>query len=64
MQADATLPPSFRRNYRHFFDASRSISRSEGFIGLWTGGQITMLRAVAMNTGMMVSYDEGKEKLD
>jgi hypothetical protein len=23
-----------------------------------------MLRAVAMNTGMMVSYDEGKEKLD
>jgi hypothetical protein len=40
-----------------------SIVINEGILALWTGGQITMLRACAMNVGMMVTYDEGKETL-
>ena len=62
-QADRTLPPPFRRNYSNVFQALGSIAKNEGVVALWTGGQITMLRACAMNMGMMVTYDEGKETL-
>lgn len=63
MQADRTLPPPFRRHYRHAVHAFQEIVAKEGLINLWTGGQITMLRAIAMNMGMLVTYEEGKERL-
>lgn len=63
MQADRTLPPPFRRNYKHVFHAFQDIAQKEGILNLWTGGQITLLRACAMNVGMMVTYEEGKERL-
>jgi hypothetical protein len=38
MQADATLPPPFRRNYSNVFQAFFEIAKKEGLLKLWTGG--------------------------
>ena len=63
MQGDMTLPPEQRRNYKHVFDALRRIPKEEGITGLWKGAAPTMARAIALNIGMMVSFEEAKERL-
>lgn len=45
------------------FDALRKIVADEGLRALWTGGVITMCRAVSMNCCQLVSYAETKERL-
>lgn len=64
MQSDQTLPLEQRRNYKHFFDALARISREEGVLSLWKGATPTVVRAMALNLGMLVSYDESKEWLE
>jgi solute carrier family 25 oxoglutarate transporter 11 len=64
MQSDSTLPVESRRNYKNVFDAFGRISKEEGLKSLWKGGAPTVVRAMSLNLGMLVSYDESKEILE
>lgn len=61
MQADTTLPMDQRRNYKGVGDAIKSIIRNEGVGGLWKGSMPTVTRAMALNMGMLATFDQGKE---
>jgi solute carrier family 25 (mitochondrial oxoglutarate transporter), member 11 len=63
MQSDATLPPELRRNYKNVIDAFLRITREEGVLSCWKGATPTVVRAMSLNLGMLVSYDESKERL-
>jgi solute carrier family 25 oxoglutarate transporter 11 len=63
MQADISLPPEKRRNYKNVFDAISRIIREEGFTNLWRGATPTVFRAMAMNFGMLVNFDVAKDYL-
>lgn len=63
MQADSTLPEAERRNYKNVFDAFKRIVSEEGVTSLWSGFGPTILRAMALNVAMLVTYDEAKERL-
>lgn len=63
MQADNTLPPEMRRHYKNVFDAMHRIVTEEGFTSLWRGAKPTVIRAMALNLGMLGSYDQIKEML-
>lgn len=45
------------------FDALSRILKEEGLTTLWRGSVPTMARAAAMNIGMLVTYDEIKERV-
>lgn len=64
MQSDATLPVEQRRNYKNVFDAFGRITREEGILSCWKGATPTVVRAMSLNLGMLVSYDESKERLE
>jgi solute carrier family 25 oxoglutarate transporter 11 len=61
MQADATLPEAQRRHYRNAFHALTRISKDEGVLALWKGAGPTVVRAMALNMGMLASYDQSVE---
>ncbi|KAJ7558648.1 hypothetical protein O6H91_04G051900 [Diphasiastrum complanatum] len=61
MQADATLPLVQRRNYKNAFHALYRISADEGVLALWKGAGPTVVRAMALNMGMLASYDQSVE---
>ncbi|TXG73055.1 hypothetical protein EZV62_001634 [Acer yangbiense] len=61
MQADATLPLAQRRNYTNAFHALYRISSDEGVLALWKGAGPTVVRAMALNMGMLASYDQSVE---
>ena len=61
MQADATLPPEQRRNYKGVFGAFTSIVKADGITGLWRGSLPTITRAMALNLGMLATFDQAKE---
>lgn len=60
-QSDTMLPPDQRRNYKNAIDALVRIAREEGVLALWRGSISSCFRAVAMNVGMLATYDEAKE---
>lgn len=51
------MRPAERRNYKNVFDALVRISKEEGVPRLWRGFEPTVARAIAMNVGMMATYD-------
>ncbi|GAB2295423.1 hypothetical protein Dimus_029591 [Dionaea muscipula] len=61
MQADATLPAVQRRNYKNAFHALYRIVADEGVLALWKGAGPTVVRAMALNMGMLASYDQTVE---
>uniref|UniRef100_M4DU67 Uncharacterized protein n=1 Tax=Brassica campestris TaxID=3711 RepID=M4DU67_BRACM len=61
MQADNTLPLAQRRNYTNAFHALYRISADEGVLALWKGCGPTVVRAMALNMGMLASYDQSAE---
>uniref|UniRef100_A0A2P2KBY2 Uncharacterized protein MANES_15G108600 n=1 Tax=Rhizophora mucronata TaxID=61149 RepID=A0A2P2KBY2_RHIMU len=61
MQADATLPIAQRRNYTNAFHALYRIVADEGVLALWKGAGPTVVRAMALNMGMLASYDQSVE---
>ncbi|KAG5628431.1 hypothetical protein H5410_000148 [Solanum commersonii] len=61
MQADATLPLAQRRNYTNAFHALSRIAADEGVLALWKGAGPTVVRAMALNMGMLASYDQSVE---
>lgn len=63
-QSDSSLPANQRRNYSNVFQAFSRIVREEGLWTLWRGSGPTIGRAMAMNLGMLTTYDEVKERLN
>jgi solute carrier family 25 oxoglutarate transporter 11 len=63
MQADSTLPVEQRRNYRNVIHAFSSIVKNEGLLACWKGATPTVVRAMSLNLGMLVSNDMTKEAL-
>lgn len=63
MQADSTLPVEQRRNYKGVGDAMMRIAREDGVAGLFRGGGPTVVRAMALNMGMLASNDQAKEMI-
>ncbi|XP_073023460.1 mitochondrial dicarboxylate/tricarboxylate transporter DTC-like [Primulina eburnea] len=61
MQADATFPAAQRRNYTNAFHALYRIYADEGVLALWKGAGPTVVRAMALNMGMLASYDQSVE---
>ncbi|KMS98767.1 hypothetical protein BVRB_3g068440 [Beta vulgaris subsp. vulgaris] len=61
MQADATLPLAQRRHYKNAFHALSRIVSDEGVLSLWKGAGPTVVRAMALNMGMLASYDQTVE---
>ncbi|KAH7315204.1 hypothetical protein KP509_21G039700 [Ceratopteris richardii] len=61
MQADNTLPVAQRRNYKNVFHALYRITADEGVLALWKGAGPTVVRAMALNMGMLASYDQSVE---
>lgn len=61
MQADATLPLAQRRHYKNAFHALIRIVADEGVLALWKGAGPTVVRAMALNMGMLASYDQSVE---
>ncbi|KAL8026795.1 hypothetical protein ABFX02_14G052000 [Erythranthe guttata] len=61
MQADATLPLAQRRHYTNAFHALYRITADEGVLALWKGAGPTVVRAMALNMGMLASYDQSVE---
>ncbi|KAF6165675.1 hypothetical protein GIB67_012572 [Kingdonia uniflora] len=61
MQADATLPLTQRKNYKNAFHYLARISADEGVTDLWKGARPTVVRAMALNMGMLASYDQSVE---
>ncbi|MFS7901388.1 putative mitochondrial carrier domain superfamily [Helianthus anomalus] len=64
MQADLALiriPAAQRRNYRNAFQALYRITADEGVLALWKGAGPTVVRAIALNMGMLASYDQSVE---
>ena len=64
MQADSTLPADQRRNYKGVGDALTRIVREEGAGGLFRGAGPTVVRAMALNMGMLASNDQAKEMIE
>jgi len=64
MQADSTLPIEARRNYKNVIDALRQIIKQEGVLNLWRGNAPTVVRAMALNVGMLSTYDLAKQYLE
>lgn len=60
MQSDSTLPASMRRNYKGLGDAFVRIVKEEGAMGLFTGCAPVVYRAMALNMGMLATYDYSK----
>lgn len=63
MQADSALPEVERRGYKHVVDALLRISKEEGVSSLWKGCFPTVVRAMALNVGMLATYDQAKEMI-
>lgn len=63
-QADGTLPPEQRRNYKGVGDAFVRIVKEDGFGGLFRGCAPTVVRAMALNTGMFATNEQAKEVLE
>lgn len=61
MQADATLPAAQKRHYKNAFHALGRIVADEGVLSLWKGAGPTVVRAMALNMGMLASYDQSVE---
>lgn len=63
MQADGCLPKEQQRGYKNVMQAVYRIAKEEGVKTLWRGSVPMVCRAVAMNVGMLASYDQAKEML-
>jgi solute carrier family 25 oxoglutarate transporter 11 len=63
MQADGTLPVDQRRNYTGVFNALTRITREEGVGGMFKGCGPVVVRAMALNVGMLASHDQALDSL-
>jgi solute carrier family 25 oxoglutarate transporter 11 len=61
MQADGTLPADQRRNYTGVGNALARIIKEEGFLGMFKGCTPVVVRAMALNVGMLAFHDQALE---
>jgi solute carrier family 25 oxoglutarate transporter 11 len=61
MHADSTKPVAERMNYTGVSNAVTRIVKEEGFAALYRGYPPTLLRAVCLNVGQLMTYDVCKE---
>lgn len=61
MQADSKLPVEKQRGYKNGLDALFRMAREEGIRGFFTGATPTIARGLAINVGMLMTYDEFKK---
>ncbi|TPX36009.1 hypothetical protein SmJEL517_g01784 [Synchytrium microbalum] len=64
MQADGTMPAAQRANYTGVLNALTRITREEGILALWNGAGPTVVRAMALNLGMLATFSEAKVQLE
>ncbi|KAJ3205319.1 hypothetical protein HDU67_008924, partial [Dinochytrium kinnereticum] len=64
MQADGMLPAGKRMEYRSVLDAVGRIAGKEGVGALWKGAGPTVVRAMALNLGMLSTFSESKSRLE
>lgn len=62
-QSDSSLPLAERRNYKNVFDALNKMNKELKFFGMWRGAVPTIVRAMAINSFTLVTYNEVKERL-
>jgi solute carrier family 25 (mitochondrial oxoglutarate transporter), member 11 len=60
LQADQTLAPEQRRNYKNVVDAFQRIVKEEGVLALWKGSVPTVARAMSLNAGQLATFEELK----
>ncbi len=58
MQSDSMAAKELRRGYKNVFDALFRILKEEGVAKLYSGLFPSVLRGMAVNTGMMAFYDQ------
>jgi len=63
MSNDSKLPASQRRNYKGVVDCVSRIAKEEGLLALWTGAQVTVLRAMVLSASVLGITSEVKLKL-
>ncbi len=63
MQADGTLPPEQRRNYKNVFDGFGKIVKNEGVANLWRGAFPSVQRACIINLALLAPFEEFKQRL-
>lgn len=63
-QADSTLAPELRRNYKGVGDAFARMYQEEGIRSFWKGYVISLLRAASMTSVMLSTNDEVKERVN
>ena len=63
MEADGCAMTGECRGYNGILNAIHRIGKEEGFRTLWRGSTPMVFRTVAMNVGMLASYDQIKEFL-
>lgn len=56
LQADATLPVEFRRNYKGAVDALMRIAKEEGILGWWRVGCAVVSLVVSLSLGISFSF--------
>lgn len=61
MQSDLKLKKEHQRGYKNVIDALIRMAREEGLKGFFTGGTPTICRGLAINVGMLTTYDNLKK---
>lgn len=63
--AAAALPlPGNETTLNHYLTTQTRIVREDGIAGLFRGGGPTVVRAMALNMGMLASNDQAKEMIE
>uniref|UniRef100_A0A0N4ZM63 Mitochondrial carrier protein n=1 Tax=Parastrongyloides trichosuri TaxID=131310 RepID=A0A0N4ZM63_PARTI len=60
MMNDVKLPVKEKRNYKHVFDAFYRIIKEEGFLSLFKGWELAVVRVSVLTVGQAASYDHIK----
>ena len=63
MSNDSKLPEKQRRNYLSVVDCVQRIAREEGLTKLWTGGRVTVLRAMLLSACALAFTSDIKLRL-
>lgn len=63
MSNDNKLPAKQRRNYSSVLNCVKRIASEEGFTKLWTGGKVTVMRAMVLSACVLACSSEIKLRL-
>ena len=63
MQSDNSSFNKIKYNYNNIFDGFNKVIKNEGFLKLWNGSKIIILRAMIINSALLPSYNFSKDKL-